>query len=209
MKRKKKESYNYFKEFILMTDYIVDSAKTLKDIMENFDKEKLETDIVKVHNLENDADDIVHKMREYLIKDFLPPIDREDVTKIINRLDDLEDNIDEVLINIKIRDITHIKHDVMELIDILLKCTEAVREIFLDFNNFKNIDLIKEKTINVNHLEGDGDEAYERLMTALYKNEKDPIDLIKWTNIFNCLEDAIDSCELIADCVDEVVMKNS
>lgn len=206
---KKKETYNYFKEFILITDCIVESASTLKDIMENFDIEKLETDIIKVHKLENESDNVVHKMKEYLIKDFLPPIDREDVTRIVSRLDDIEDNIDEVLINIKIMDITHIKHDVMELIDILVKSAEAVREIFLDFNNFKNIDLIKEKTINVNHLEGQGDMIYQKLMTALYKNEKDPIDLIKWTKIYNCLEDSIDSCEEIADYVDEVVMKNS
>ena len=206
---KKKEKYNYFKEFIQLTDHIVESAKILKDIMGSFDKEKIDTDIVKVHKLENDADDIVHKMRAYLIKDFLPPIDREDVTKIINRLDDIEDGIDEILINIKILDIVHIKHEVMELIDILVKCTEAVREIFLDFNNFKKIELINQKTINVNHLEGQGDIIYEKLMTALYKNEKNPIDLIKWTKIYNCLEDAVDSGEVIADCVDEVVMKNS
>lgn len=206
---KKKESYNYFKEFIQITDYIVESANTLKDIMGNFDKEKLNLEIIKVHKLENCADDIVHKMESYLIKDFLPPIDREDVTRIVNRLDNIEDDIDEILINTKILDITNIKLEVMELINILILCVEAVREIFLDFNNFKNVDLIREKTINVNHLEEQGDRIYEKLMTALYKNETNPIDLIKWTNIYNCLENTIDSCEEIADYVDEVVMKNS
>ena len=206
---KKKESYNYFKEFIQMTDYIVESAETLKDIMANFDIEKLNTDIVEVHKLENGADDIVHKMKSNLIKDFLPPIDREDITKIINRLDDIEDDIDEILINIKIFDITYIKHEVMELIDLLVVCCKSVREIFLDFNNFKNVELINQKTINVNHLEGQGDIIFEKLMTELYKNETNPIDLIKWTKIYNCLEDTIDSCEIIAECVDEVVMKNS
>ena len=206
---KKKESYNYFKEFIKITDYIVESAETLKDIMQNFEIEKLDTDIIEVHKLENDADDIVHKMKSNLIKDFLPPIDREDVTKIINRLDDIEDDIDEILINIKILDITHIKYEVMELIDLLVVSCKAVREIFLDFNNFKNVELINQKTINVNHLEGQGDIIYQKLMTALYKNETNPIDLIKWTKIYNCLEDTIDSCETIAECVDEVVMKNS
>lgn len=206
---KKKESYNYFKEFIQITDYIVESANTLKDIIGNFDKEKLNLEIIKVHKLENCADDIVHKMEGYLIKDFLPPIDREDVTRIVNRLDNIEDDIDEILINTKILDITNIKLEVMELINILILCVEAVREIFLDFNNFKNVDLIREKTINVNHLEEQGDRIYEKLMTALYKNETNPIDLIKWTNIYNCLENTIDSCEEIADYVDEVVMKNS
>ena len=205
----KKENYNYFNEFIRITDYIVESANTLKDIVENFNLNKLNTDIHEVHRLENEADSIVHKMRNYLIKDFLPPIDREDIALIINKLDNIEDGIDELLINIKILDITQIKSEVMELINILVMCCEAVKDIFMDFNNFKNTELINKKVINVNKLEELGDRTYENLMTLLYKNEKDPICLIKWTNIYNCLEDTIDSCEEIGDCVENVVMKNS
>ena len=205
----KKENYNYFNEFITLTDYIVKSANTLKDIMENFNLEKLNTDIHEVHRLENEADKIVHKMRSYLIKDFLPPIDREDIALISNKLDNIEDGIDEVLINVKILDITEIKSEVIELIDILVMCCVAVKDMFIDFNNFKNIELINQKVIQVNRLEELGDRTYEKLMTSLYKSEKDPIKLIKWTNIYKCLEDTIDSCEEIGDCIQDVVMKNS
>lgn len=205
----KKDNYNYFNEFITLTDYIVKSANTLKDIMENFNLEKLNTDIHEVHRLENEADKIVHKMRSYLIKDFLPPIDREDIALISNKLDNIEDGIDEVLINVKILDISEIKLEVIELVDILVMCCVAVKDMFIDFNNFKNIELIIQKVIQVNRLEELGDRTYEKLMTSLYKNEKDPIKLIKWTNIYKCLEDTIDSCEEIGDCIQDVVMKNS
>ena len=205
----KKDNYNYFNEFITLTDYIVKSADTLKDIMENFNLEKLNTDIHEVHRLENEADKIVHKMRSYLIKDFLPPIDREDIALISNKLDNIEDGIDEVLINVKILDITEIKVEVIELVDILVMCCVAVKDMFIDFNNLKNIELIIQKVIQVNRLEELGDRTYEKLMTSLYKNEKDPIKLIKWTNIYKCLEDTIDSCEEIGDCIQDVVMKNS
>lgn len=205
----KKENYNYFNEFITLTDYIVKSANTLKEIMENFNIEKLNTDIHEVHRLENEADNIVHKMRGYLIKDFIPPIDREDIALISHKLDDIEDGIDEILINVKILNITEIKTEVMELIDILVICSEAVKDIFIDFKNLKNTELINQKVIHVNKLEEQGDRVYEKLMTSLYKNEKDPINLIKWTNIYNCLEKTIDSCEEIGDCIQDVVMKNS
>lgn len=205
----KRDNYSYFNEFIKITDYIVQSANTLKEIMENYNSEKLNTDIQEVHRLENQADDIVHKMRTYLIKDFLPPIDREDIALISKKLDNIEDGIDETLINIKILDINEIKPEVMELIDILVMCCVAVKEIFKDLNNFKNIELIDEKVIQVNKLEEEGDRAYEKLMTSLYKNEKDPVNLIKWTNIYNCLEETIDTCETIGDCIEDVVMKNS
>lgn len=206
---RKKENYNYFNEFITIADYIVESANTLKKIMQNFNIEKLNTDIHEVHKLENEADNIVHTMRSYLIKDFLPPIDREDIALISHKLDDIEDGIDEVLINVKILDITEIKTEVLELIDILVKCSEAVKDIFVEFKNLKNFELISQKVIHVNKLEEQGDRVYEKLITSLYKNEKDPINLVKWTNIYNCLEKTIDSCEEIGDCVQDVVMKNS
>ena len=205
----KKENYNYFNEFISMADYIVESANILKEVMENFNPEKLSTNTQEVHILENEADKIVHKMRNYLIKDFLPPIDREDIALIVNKLDDIEDGIDEAIINIRILDIKEIRAESVKLVNILVECCMAVKEIFANLKNFKNIDLIKEKTAQVNNLEEDGDRAYEELMTSLYKHGKDPINLIKWTNLYNCLEATIDKCEEIGDCIEDVVMKNS
>ncbi len=205
----KKENYDYFNEFTTVTKYIVESATVLKNIMENFNKEKLNTDIHEVHRLENESDQIVHKMRGYLIKDFLPPIDREDIAEIINKLDDIEDGIDEALINIKILDINEIKQEVIELIDILVKCCEAVKSMFTEFKNFTNVEVLNQRVIEVNKLEESGDRVYEKLMASLYQNEKNPIDLIKWTSIYNCLENTIDSCEIISNCIEDVVMKNS
>lgn len=205
----KKNNYNYFSKFITLTEYIVKSANVLKEIMTNFSLEKIDEDIKEVHNLENEADRIVHEMRSYLIKDFLPPIDREDIALICNKLDDIEDGIDEILINVKILDITEIKPEVIELIDILVMCCNSVKEIFVDFENFKKIEMINEKVIEVNKLEELGDRAYEKVMTNLYKSENNPINLVKWTNIYNCLEETIDSCEKIGDTIEDVVMKNN
>ena len=205
----KKDNYNYFEEFIKLTDYIVESANTLKDLLENFSLEKLNKDIEEVHKLENEADGIVHRMRRYLIKDFLPPIDREDIALISHKLDNIEDGIDEIIINLKILDIREIKKEIIELVDILIVCTGAVKETFVNVEDFKDTELINEKVINVNKLEEQGDRVFEKIMNILYKNEKDPIELIKWTTIYNCLENTIDSCEEVGDCIEDVVMKNS
>lgn len=205
----KQEKYNYFNEFISMADYIVESANILKEVMENFNTEKLNTNTQEVHILENEADKIVHKMRNHLIKDFLPPIDREDISEIVNKLDDIEDGIDEAIINLKILDIYEIKQEAIELINILLECCIAVKDIFINLNNFKDTELIKKKTAQVNSWEEQGDKIYEKLMTSLYKHEKDSINLIKWTNMYNCIEATIDTCEEVGDCIEDVIMKNS
>lgn len=205
----KKDNYNYFDEFIKLSDYIVESAEILKDVLLNYNVDKLDEKTVEVHKLENEADMIIHNMRNYLIKDFLPPIDREDIAKIGHKLDDIEDGIDEILINLKILNITEIRNDVLEITDILLLSTKAVKEMFLDFKNFKKLDLINKKIIEVNDLEEKGDRSYEKLMTELYKNEKDSIKLIKWTNIYNCFENVIDFCEQVSDCLEDVILINS
>lgn len=205
----KKEKYNYFNEFIDLTDYIVKSADILKDMIDNYDLEKLDKCIEEIHKLEHSSDRIVHKMREYLIKDFLPPIDREDIATIANKLDDIEDGIDEIAINIRIFNVKKIREDSLDIVDIVVKSANAVKGVFEVLSNLKDIETIKSKVIVVNRLEEQGDRTYERIMSNLYKEEKDPIELIKWTNLYNCFENTIDSCEQISDCIQDVIMKNS
>ena len=205
----KKEKYNYFDEFIKLADYIVESAEILKDFFEKFDIQKLDETTVKVHQIENNADQILHKMRNYLIRDFLPPIDREDIILIGHKLDDIEDSIDEIFINLKIFNVTDVKLEVNEIVEILLISAKAVKEMFLNFKNFKKIELIKQKIIEVNELEESGDRVYEKIMSTLYRTETNPINLIKWTNIYGWLEDAIDYCEQVSDSVEDVILSNS
>ena len=206
---KKKEKYDYFEEFIKVTDYIEESANILKELMNDFNIEKLNKSIEEIHKLEHASDRVVHKMREYLIKDFLPPIEREDIAVIINKLDNIEDGIDEIAIDFKILNVKELKKDVLEISDILVKSSIAVKKVFEKLSDLKHPELIKEKTIVVNKLEEQGDRVYETIVSNLYKEEKDPIELIKWVNIYKCFEETIDSCEQISDCIQDVIMKNS
>ena len=203
------EKCNYFDEYIRLSDYIVESAEVLKETFIDFNRQDLEEKIIQVHQIENNADRIIHKMRNWLIKDFLPPIDREDIVLIGHKLDDIEDSIDEILINIKILNITEIKSEVNEITEILLQATHAVKDIFENFRNFKRMDEIKKRIIELNELEEKGDRVYEKIMLSLYQTESNPVNLIKWTNIYNCLEGAIDYCEQIGDCVEDVILSNS
>ncbi len=207
--RNKKEEYNYFDEFIKGSDMIVESSKLLKEALVNYDLKNVEKSIEKVHKLENDADKVIHDMRNYLIKDFLPPIDREDIVILGHRLDDIEDYVDEILINFNILNIEKIREDSLEFVDLLIETSEALKEALVNFKNFKKVDPIKEKVIAINLLEDKGDRLYERVMKKLYSEEKDAIEIIKWTTIYDCFENAIDACEKIADEMADVIMKNS
>ena len=206
---KKIEEYNYFNEFVKNSKYIVESAEILKETIANYSEAKLEENIAKVHKLENEADKTLHDMRSYLIKDFLPPIDREDIVLIGHRLDDIEDYLDEILINFNILNISSVREDALEFTELLIKCANSVKDALENFENFKKAEVVKEKTIAINVLEERADRMFEKAMKKLYKEEKDPLEIIKWTTIYNCMENTTDACEKIADCLEDVVMKNS
>lgn len=206
---KKKEEYNYFNEFVKNSKYIVESAEILKETIANYSEAKLEENIAKVHKLENEADKTLHDMRSYLIKDFLPPIDREDIVLIGHRLDDIEDYLDEILINFNILNISNVREDALEFTELLIKCANSVKDALENFENFKKAEVVKEKTIAINVLEERADRMFEKAMKKLYKEEKDPLEIIKWTTIYNCMENTTDACEKIADCLEDVVVKNS
>ena len=207
--KNKKEEYNYFDEFVKNSRYIVESAEILKETLKNYSREKLIKSIAKVHTLENEADQTLHKMRSYLIKDFLPPIDREDIVFIGHRIDDVEDCIDEILINFNILNVTTLREDVVEITNVLIECTKSLKEALMNFQNFKKPELVKEKSIAINVLEEKADKLYEKAMKKLYEEETNAIEIIKWTTIYNRLENATDACERVGDCLEDDVMKNS
>ena len=203
------EKVNYFDSFIEMSNYIVSSSEKLNEVANNFNVKELESKTNEVHELENNADRIVHKIGKSLIQDFLPPIDREDISEIAHRLDDIEDSIDELLINIKILNIKKMNEDVKDFTAILMTCTNNVKEIFVNLKNFNRKDLIIKQVIRLNKIEEEGDRLFEKSISDLYRDEKNAIELIKWDNIYNCLENAIDNCEKLGDVIEDVILKNS
>ena len=96
-----------------------------------------------------------------------------------------------------------------ETIQLLEKATNEVYKLLIDFKNFKKMKDIKEKVIEVNNLEEQADKLYQKSIKELYSNEKDFIKIVKWSNIYETLEDCFDACEDIADCIEDVVLKNT
>ena len=205
----KKETLNYFETFVKNAGLALEASKKLRDYIYNFDATKSKEMENEVHKIENDADHSQHMVLNYIIKDFLPPIDREDIIAIAHQVDNIVDDIDEFVINIDILNVYSIRDDVKEFVDLLEKACGKVVEMFELLENFKDFSKIKEKIIEINNCEDEGDKLYQNALRNLYKNEKDAIEVIKWTTLYNCLENCFDSCESTADLVEDVIMKNS
>lgn len=206
---KKKNEFNYFDEFVKSAELAKGAAEELKRYIFDFKSNTSESEMKKIHEIENDADRNLHELKNFLLKDFLPPIDREDILAIAYRIDDLVDGIDEIVIDINIFNIVEVMGNMKPLMELLEKATGMVYELIIELKNLKKIKEIKEKVIEVNKIEEQADRLYENSIRELHKNEKDPVQIIKWSNIYGTVEECFDACESIADCVEEVLLKNT
>lgn len=206
---RKKEKLNYFDEFIKNAELATKIVKKLREIIEKFEEPKMEEKAMELHEIENKADSNLHNLKDYLLKDFLPPIDREDILSIAHQIDNIIDGIDEIIIDMSIFSITYIRPEMKELLDLLVGTVNKTYDLLAEFKNTKHKETIRQKCIEVNHLEEQGDRLYEKAIRGLFIIQEDAIEIIKWTNIFEAIETSFDACENVADCIEEVLMKNS
>ena len=204
----KKEKFNYFDEFIKGSNYSVQCIELLNNIFKDFSNSTLPDNIIKMHTIEHKADEEKHALTNYLLKDFLPPIEREDIVLLAHKIDNLTDNIEEILINIDIFNVNKLRPEVNELTDLLTNCCKSVNILVSEFKNFKKNPNIEEKIIEINRFEENGDILYSKYMKELYREES-AVDILIWTQILNCFEQCFDACEQIADAVENIILKNS
>jgi len=204
-----KQKYNYFQEFLKNSEYSLNIAKILHETLSNFDINNISNNLNKIHDIENAADESKHEMHNYLVKDFLPPVDREDINFLAHKLDDITDDIEEILIQIDILNITEIKAEAIECAKLLLECCEATTRLIKEFENFKKSKSIKDLVVEINRLEEEGDKLYIKYMKELYKETNDILEIMKWSKIFTSFEKCFDACETVANNVESIAMKNT
>ena len=205
----KKENYSYFDSFINSANYAYEEMRIIRDFFQSFNVEEANEIEKRVHALENEADKVLHNLLNFLVKDFIPPIDREDIINLSHQLDDVVDYVDEIAIDINIYNIEYLRPDVNQYMNLLEKGVEALLELTKKMKNAKNREDIKDYIVLINKLEDDGDKLFQDSMKELYKNEKDAIEVNKWTILYSRLEDCFDKIEDVSDFIDEIVMKNT
>lgn len=205
----KEPKFDYYDEFIKNADIALEMTNILKDYVENFDINNSQEIEEKVHKLENDADRNLHKILSFLVKDFLPPIDREDIVLLANKLDDTIDYIDEIVINLDILDINTLRDNFKEFVEIINKMSIMLKGMFEGFKNTKKYEEIHKLVVCINNIEEEGDKIYEKAIREIFQNESNSVEILKWNTIYNSLENCFDSYESVANTLDEIVLKNT
>lgn len=205
----KKSDAFYFNNFIECADCTTRAASMLKSVLENFTPGSLDQPLEQIHQVEQEADTHKHELMEELVRTFITPIECEDIMSLSQNLDDVTDAIEDVLLRIYMCNVQEIRSEAIDFAAITVQCCEILKELMVEFKDFKKSKSIKELVIKINQLEEDADKLFVSSIRNLYTTCNDPIQIISWRDIFNYFERCMDACEHAADVVEMVIMKNS
>lgn len=203
------KDFNYFKAFIELSDCSLKAAELLNATLHNFNVSGLEEKVKEMHTIEHNADIKRHEIMNRLVKEFLPPIEREDIISLADNVDDVVDSIEDVLIGADMYNVQSIRPEIIKFTDVIMDCCKSMGAALKEFEHFKKSQTLHAAIVEVNRLEEVADQLYINGVRDLYKNTKDPIQLMIWTELYLLLEKCCDSCEEVANNIENIVMKNS
>lgn len=162
----------------------------------------------KVDALEREADELVIKTSEMLMKTFITPIDREDIQSLIEQLDDTIDSIKDIMERMVMYNVDEPSEGTKELAVVVEKSVNQVAKSISYMSNLKKNHLkVEARAIKVSELESKGDDLYHKEMALLFTECQDAIKIIKWKGILDSMEDVIDGCEKLVGTFRRVVLK--
>jgi len=166
-------------------------------------KNKRLNDIVE---MEHEGDKLIHKTIRLLNKSFITPIDREDIHRLAELLDDLIDSIDDISHKLLQYDVKIIPKDLLALSAVSLN---SLQEVHKAVSCLKKSDSINVHLRKIHDLEDDGDKIYFDAITALFKKEKDALEIMKRKDLYEGIEDLLDKTQDVARIVEGIVVKHA
>lgn len=165
--------------------------------------------VAKLKEIEHEADVITHNTYEKMHKTFLTPIDREDIYALVNKMDSVMDVIEATGIRIHMYKVKKPDDEIIKQAQILNDAVNKIKEIIHGLRDMKNSKMILDGCVEINTLENAGDVVLRTIITNLFEKEQDAIELIKWKEIFERIEEAIDVCEDVSNIVEGIVLKHA
>ena len=205
----KKKDVNYFDTFVELVQYSCDAAILLNEIVNDCHTSELEAKMEQMHEIEHAGDKGRHAMMKRLAREFITPIEREDIVSLADAIDNVTDTIEDVLFRIYMFNFTTLHEDVVKMTAIIVECCEALKEAVVEFANFRKSRTLHRLIIEINRLEEEADDIFVKATRDLFVHEKDPIHIMARRETLDYLEKCCDACEEVSEAIESVMMKNS
>ena len=195
----------YFTLFAQMTSYINDAARTLVEMLSHHDGDYQEY-VQRIKSIEHACDDLTHNVSTRLNQSFITPFDREDIYMMSKGLDDVVDLIDGAARAVVMYDIHEVTEPAKQLAGVIQRMALQLNEVVSILSKPKGV---TERLVELHRLENEGDDIYHRAVAALFHDRGDPLEVLKWKDVYEKLEAAIDRCENVANIIEGVIIKHS
>jgi predicted phosphate transport protein (TIGR00153 family) len=197
----------FFEMFNRAAKNAVETARTYRELVKTY---KLDhPNIQKIRDLEHEGDIITHEVMDSLNRTFITPFDREDIHGLTSDLDNIVDGIQAVSDRMQMYHIDRVDPYIGKLAEILERATVEVEKAVREMSDFKNARRVLDFCIEINRLENEGDSALTAAIENLFKGATDPLEVIKWKEVYEITESAIDRCEDVANTIEGIVVKNA
>lgn len=160
-----------------------------------------------IHTLEHEGDQISHHIYKEINSVFVTPIDREDIIALTQSLDDVIDLIHASASSIVTYNVKKITPVAREFSEIITASAKLVAEVLPRLRHRRTFSEVYNAIIEINRLENKADDLLKKSLTGLFKNPKDPIDVLRWHNIYSIMEDTTDKTEDIANVLQNLITK--
>jgi uncharacterized protein len=194
----------FFKDFISLAEEVRSGARVLKQMIATDPPDMSKVEAIK--EIEHTCDRWTKEIIDRLNRTFVTPLDREDIHALAGSLDDVMDAIDAAAAVIRLYKITHVRNGAKRLVEMVC---DSVDGITLALGALERRDGVLEMAGRIKQLEHEADRVHQDAIVELFDQEKDPIAVIKWKEIFDFLEAATDRCEDVANLLEGVVVKHA
>jgi len=198
--------HQFFDLFDKMADASVDAARLFKEFAQKgtFDESANE----RMRSIEHQCDDITHEIINKLNRTFITPFDREDIYALAHRFDSVVDIIHAITKRMLLYNLHNsVSEDLIRFSGLIEQSVIALATAVRGVRNLKNAKIITEACIEINRLENLGDHLRDEVIGKLFDNSFDPLYIIKWKDIFQDAETALDQCEDVANVIESIMVK--
>jgi len=200
----------FFSHFDNHAKLIVVGALALADVLRHYDtKTDRATGIKAIEDAEHGADRITHDTVQLLHTVFVTPFDRDDIHRLISRMDDVLDLIQDCGESLVLYDIQKVTPEATQLAELVLRCAERVQSAVGLMASMADAPAILKICQEIDRLESDADKVMRSAISELFRNETDVRQVIKLKAVYESLESATDKCQDVANVIESVVLENA
>jgi len=197
----------FFDLFEGLARHAVSSAEHLRRMAKHY-PDGSDDHVQRIRDEEHAADGLAHQALDRLDRTFITPFDREDIHELVGGLDDIIDNIDALAKRFSLFHVDTMEVDFQKQADVLVEATIELSDAVHRLRKSRKLSELSDKLIAIHHSESVGDDNHHAAMSRLFDGKNDALHVLKWKELYDLIEDAIDNCEDVGNTLERIVLKN-